>query len=286
MEATTIAANGPSTSPMTTLHIASSGERASKALRDVADGIAMWELWSVLGWNDIRQRYRRSLLGPFWLTLSMGVMIGTIGFVYGRLFQQSTPDYLPYLTLGFIVWGLVSGIVLDACAVFTGSEGIIRQVRVPYSVHIFRMLWRNIIVFAHNIVIYLVVMVLFAIRPNAALFFIIPGFLLICLNGLWVGMLLGALSARFRDLQPIVFNIMQIFFYVTPIVWKPEQLAEHPAIVQLNPLFHFIELLRLPLLGIAPPAATWFVILGITAAGFLVTLAFLTRLRGRIAYWL
>jgi ABC-2 type transport system permease protein/lipopolysaccharide transport system permease protein len=260
--------------------------RKSKVLTDIFAGAAMWELWLVLGWNDIRQRYRRSLLGPFWLTLSMGVMIGTIGFVYARLFNQPTTQYLPYLTLGFIVWGLISGVVLDSCTVFTGSEGIIRQVRVPYSVHVFRMLWRNVIVFAHNLVIYVAVMVLFHVRPDGALFFVVPGFLLICLNGLWGGMLLGALNARFRDLQPIIVNIMQIFFYVTPIVWRPEQLPQHPAIVQFNPLYHFVELLRMPLLGMVPPLATWLVTIGITVLGYIVTLFFLARFRGRIAYWI
>jgi ABC-2 type transport system permease protein/lipopolysaccharide transport system permease protein len=258
----------------------------AKAVGDVAGGLAMWELWSVLGWNDIRQRYRRSLLGPFWLTLSMGVMIGTIGFVYAKLLRQPILDYLPYLALGFIIWALISGIVQESCTVFTGSEGIIRQVRVPYSAHILRMLWRNIIVFGHNLLIYVAVMALFRLHPGGALIFVLPGFLLICLNGLWIGMLFGALNARFRDLQPIIFNVMQIFFYVTPIVWRPEQLPEHPEIVQLNPLYHFVELLRLPLLGAAPAASTWLVTIGITIAGYLGTLLFLARYRGRIAYWL
>ena len=271
---------------MTILQTATSSDGLKKALRDATGGVAMWELWLVLGWNDIRQRYRRSLLGPFWLTLSMGVMIGTIGYVYAKLFNQPTTEYLPYLTLGFIVWAFISGIVLNSCTVFTGSEGIIRQVRVPYSVHVFRMLWRHIIIFAHNLVIYVVVMVLFHVHPDGALPFILPGFLLICLNGLWVGIVLGALNARFRDLQPLVVNVMQIFFYLTPIVWRPEQLPQHPEIVTFNPLYHFVELLRMPLLGTVPPLTTWLVTIGVTVAGYAGTLLFLARFRGRIAYWI
>lgn len=266
--------------------LAGSGGPVARAIADAAQGLAMWELWAVLGWNDIRQRYRRSVLGPFWLTLSMGVMIVTIGFVYAKLFSQPTPEYLPYLTLGFIVWALIAGLVSDSCAVFTGSEGIIRQLRVPYSVHVFRMLWRNVIVFAHNMVIYVVVMALFRVHPDGALVFILPGFLLIALNALWIGFVLGALNARFRDLQPLVANVMQIFFYVTPIVWRPEQLPANPEIVQLNPFYHFIAVLRMPLLGVTPPAATWLVTVAITVAGYAVALLFMARYRGRIAYWL
>ena len=258
----------------------------SRAMRDVAGGVLMWELWVVLGWNDIRQRYRRTLLGPFWLTLSMGVMIATIGFVYAKLFQQPTTEYLPYLTLGFIVWALVSGIVVDSCTVFTGSEGIIRQVRAPYSVHVFRMLWRNAIIFAHNAAIFLVVMVLFDIRPNGALLLALPGFLLICLNGLWLGIVLGAMNARFRDLQPLVVNILQIFFYVTPIVWRPEQLPAHSEVIQFNPFYYLVELLRAPLLGSPPSTTVWLVAIMATLAGFVVAFAFLARYRSRIALWL
>jgi lipopolysaccharide transport system permease protein len=271
---------------MTKTYSAGDGERGPKVLRDLLDGVRMWELWGTLGWNDIAQRYRRSLIGPFWLTLSMGVMVATIGFVYAILFGQVTREYLPYLALGFIAWGLLSSIVFEACTVFIGSEGIIRQVRVPFSAHVLRMLWRSFIVFAHNILIYVVVAIVFAINPGPQLLLVFPGLLLIGLNGLWMGMVLGAFSARFRDLQPIMTNVMQIFFYVTPIVWRPEQLSHYPAIYNLNPLHHFIELLRMPLLGRAPLPGTWLYVLAITIIGYCVMFWFFARFRNRIAYWL
>lgn len=258
----------------------------AQAIGDVIEGAANWELWGVLAYNDIRQRYRRSVLGPFWLTISMGLMIATIGVVYAELFRQPVADYLPFLALGFIAWGLISGIVIDSCHVFTGSEGIIRQVRVPYSTHVFRMLWRNLIILAHNMLIYVLILFVFGIKPNAALLLAVPAVMLICLNGLWMGMLLGALSARFRDMPPIMTNVMQIFFYITPIVWKPGQLTHHPAVVYLNPVHYFIDLLREPLLGKVPSVITWFVVLAITATGVLTSLSFLARFRRRIAYWM
>lgn len=269
------------------VHYAStSGLSMRKVAQDVAEGAARWELWGMLAYSDIRHRYQRSVLGPFWLTLSMGVMIGTMGFVYARLFHTLASAYLPFLTLGFITWGLVSGIVIDSCTVFTGSEGIIRQVRAPYSTQVFRMLWRNLIVLAHNMLIYVLIIALYAIQPGYVAVLAVPALVLICLNGLWLGMLLGALSARFRDLPPIVFNVMQIFFYITPIVWKPNELAAYPAIVALNPIHYFVELLRAPLLGTVPPLATWLVVCSITVLGSAGTFVFLARFRGRIAYWL
>jgi ABC-2 type transport system permease protein/lipopolysaccharide transport system permease protein len=260
--------------------------RATGALRDFIAGLAMWELWGTLGWNDIVQRYRRSVIGPLWLTLSMGIMVLTIGFVYSTLFGQSTQDYMPYLALGFIGWSLLSSIIFDSSTVFVGSEGVIRQVSVPYSVHVLRMLWRNLVIFAHNILIYLGVIAWFRIYPGANIFWILPSLILIGLNGFWIGILFGALSARFRDLQQIVFSVMQIFFYITPIVWKPEQLSQYPAIVSYNPLHHFLELLRAPLLGSAPTSQSWICVLAVTVIGYLTAFLFLMRFRGRIAYWL
>ena len=66
------------------------------ALGDVVDGLQHWELWSTHGWNDIRQRYRRSIVGPFWLTISMGVMVAGLAYLYAGLFGQSIEKYLPY----------------------------------------------------------------------------------------------------------------------------------------------------------------------------------------------
>lgn len=257
----------------------------SKAFHDIAQGAAMWELWGALAYNDIRQRYRRSFLGPLWFTISMGLTISTIGIVYAELFKQPVWDYLPFLAVGFITWALLSGIVTDACIAFIGAEGVIRQLRVPYSTHVFRLLWRNLIVLGHNLLIYVVVALVFAIPPSLALLLAIPGIILICLNGLWMGLLFGALCARFRDLPPIIANILQIFFYITPIVWKPDQLAAHREVVYLNPAYYFLELLREPLLGAAPSVSTWLVVIAVAVLGWLVTLWFLARFLGRIAFW-
>ena len=140
--------------------------RLARARADLGDGLRRWELWGTLGWHDIRQRYRRSTLGPFWLTISMGVMVGTLGFVYAELFGHTLADYLPHLALGLIAWSFISTPILDGCNIFIGSEGVIRQLRAPLSVHVFRLLWRNLIILAHNMVIYVVLLVVFRIWPG------------------------------------------------------------------------------------------------------------------------
>src|SRR3954468_11329200 len=143
--------------------------RARLALGDFLAAVKGWPLWTTLGWNDILQRYRRSLLGPFWLTASMGIMVLSLGVVYGRLFKTDLNDFLPYLCVGLIVWGYISSAVSEAGTLFTGSESYIKQIRLPFCLYVFRFMWSRIIIFAHNLVIYAVVIVTFRIWPGAAI---------------------------------------------------------------------------------------------------------------------
>ena len=178
--------------------------QAWRALFDLVQGARAHHLWYLLGWRDIRQRYRRSLLGPLWLTLSMGALVGALGFLYGMLLGVETAAYMPFLALGFIVWALISGVITDGCQVFINAESIIKQVGLPLSVHVYRLLWRNLLILFHNALVFVVVAAVFGVWPGWAGLLALPGLVLLCLNGLWVALLLGIVSARFRDVPPIV----------------------------------------------------------------------------------
>ena len=255
------------------------------ALLDIIQGARARYLWGLLGWQDIRRRYRRSILGPIWLTISMGVFVAALGTLYGALWKVEIVDYVPFLALGFIVWTLISGLITDGCSAFTGAESIIKQTNLPLSVHVYRIVWCNLIVFCHNAVIFVVVAVLFSIWPGWTGLLALPGLVLLCLNGIWVGLLLGIISARFRDVPPIVASVVRILFFVTPIIWMPELMPGRALVLDFNPFFHFVELVRAPLLGRAPGFLSWLAVLGITLGGWLVAFALLRRYRWRIAYW-
>jgi len=255
------------------------------AVEDIVYGLWHWQVWGLMGWQDIKKRYRRSLLGPFWLTLSMGILVGTLGVLYGGLFGIPIDDYLPYITLGFLTWGLISGSITDGCRVFIGSAQFIKQIEFPFSTFVYWMLWRNFIIFGHNFVIYLIVAVVFGIWAGAAALLVLPGLVLVAANAVWVGLLLGMVCARFRDVPQIVTSLLRPVFFLTPIIWKPELLGKRMGFVDMNPFFHFIELVRAPLLGAVPETLTWTVVLAITAGGWFVTFLFFRRFRSRIPYW-
>ncbi len=262
--------------------------RQQAAFRDLTDGARLWRLALTLGWLDIKLRYRGSVLGPFWLTLSTAVMVAALGIVWGALFNMQMHDYLPFLGLSLVLWGSgLNGLAVDACSTFTQADSTIRSVRMPFSVQIVRTVARNVIALAHNVVVPVAVFAIYDTWPGWIALWSLPGVLVWLVDGLAVCMLLGAISARFRDIPPIIGSIMQIAFYITPIVWKPEQ-VNHRAIMHymaFNPFDSLLEIVRGPLLGHAPTARGWefaiFFSLCLCVAGWLA----FVRARSRLAFW-
>ncbi|HZU89801.1 MAG TPA: ABC transporter permease [Stellaceae bacterium] len=260
--------------------------RLAQALNDLAQGAARWWIWSNMAWEDIRLRYRGSILGPFWLTLSMAVMIATLGIVYSTIFKAKIHAYLPFLTLGLILWTFASTVVGEGCNCFISAEPIIRQVRMPFTTHVLRVLARNLIVLGHNAVVYLAVALWFTVPLDARALLALPGLLIEIANGVWMCLLLGMLSARFRDIVPIVASAIQIVFFTTPILWFPDLLNGHYRwIVDFNPVYAMIEIVRAPLLGQPVSAGLWALALAVTLLGWALALAAFARFRARIPFW-
>lgn len=280
MKPSSTAASSPAGTPRSP-----SGSRAAQASRDLKQGAARYPLWATLAWLDIRQRYRRSAIGPFWITISMGAMVAGLGFLYSGLFRQRTDSYLPFLAAGLVVWGLVSALVVDSCATFIGSEGSIKQIKAPLSVYVYRVVWRNLIVFAHYVWIYVIVALAYRVPVGVVTLLALPGLVVLVLNGVWVSLLLGLLCARFRDVPQLIANLMQVVFFMTPIMWRADQLSERVAFAEFNPFYHLIAIVREPLLGQPPTAVNWLVAAGVTAVGCALAFALFARYRWRIAYW-
>jgi len=260
--------------------------RYTLAFQDLLGGVNKASIWSVLGWQDIKQRYRRSMLGPFWLTISSTIMVAALGLLYATLLGQSIQEFIPHVAAGLLVWIFLSTMILEGCTVFISSEGIIKQIRLPLTVHVCRMVWRNVMIFLHNIVILLCVLY-FVPQINILDLLTIPvAILFIALNGIWLGVVLGVFCTRFRDIHQIISNFVQILFFVTPIFWKPELLEDRGWIAIYNPAYHFIELVRSPLLGKGIPVFSWSVTMLLTTVGFMLAFVMLAHYRHRVAYWL
>ncbi|WP_217899367.1 galactan export ABC transporter permease subunit Wzm/RfbD [Blastococcus mobilis] len=263
----------------------------ARAVADLRGGWAQRQLWAHLGWQDIRQRYRRSVLGPIWITISMAVTAVALGVLYAGLFGNDLSVQLPYILVGFIIWAFISGCISEGSEVFIANEGLIRQLPAPLSVHVYRLVWRQMLFFAHNLIVYVVMLVIFPQQLGWDSLTVFPALLLLGINGAWVALLLGIVTTRFRDLAPITQSVVQLLFFLTPIVWiyddllKNAAVAERARLVEFNPLLHFIEIVRQPMLGQEQHLRHWVVVLLITVVGWALTLVALRRYRSRVAYW-
>jgi homopolymeric O-antigen transport system permease protein len=289
----------------------------TRAVEDIAGGWRERELWAHLGWQDIKQRYRRSVLGPFWITISQGVLALGLGVLYSTLFKLHLPTFLPFIVTGFIVWGFISGCLSEGMETFISNEGLIRHLPAPLTVYALRTIWRQTIMFGHNMLVYLIVIIAFfgavdhpyelddgvcdasssaICHPGLGWYTLtaIPAFVLLALNGGWVALLLGTVSTRFRDFPQLIGSIIQLTFYLTPIVWPIDQLysdGDRSSVswalpfVYLNPLYHFVQIIRAPLIGQAVSIGSWLVVLGVTVAGWAVTLVAMRNYRSRVSYW-
>ncbi len=256
------------------------------AVDDLRAALRLYRLCCTLAWLDIKGRYRGSVLGPLWLTLSTAVMVVALGFLYSTLFRTNLRDYLPFLALSLVLWGFVQTLVSEACTCFTQEEGMIRSMRMPFFLYGGRIVLRNLLVLAHNVIVIAVVFAIFAIWPGWVALIAAPAMLLWVADGLALALALGAFCARFRDVPPIVASVMQIAFFVSPIIWKPELIEHGRRFLPLNPFFSLLEIVRAPLLGGAP---SWQVC--VAAAGYSLLVcglswALFVRVRGRLAFWL
>ena len=263
--------------------------RFSAEFSDFHATLHLWRLVWTLSVFDIQQRYRGSILGPFWLTLSTGVMIGAMGVIYAGLFHMDVHTYLPFLSLSLVLWNFLSVLTAEGSTCFLMSEGMIRAMRMPLSMHAARVVVRNFLVFAHNIVVIVVVFALMHKLPGPQSYMILPAFALWTVDAFAISLLLGVFCARFRDIPPIVASIMQIAFFVTPIIWSPAVLAHRgigAVLITWNPFAALLGIIRDPLLGNPLHLSTWLMAVGFSSILIGVATVMFAIARPRIAYWI
>ncbi|MER5261402.1 ABC transporter permease [Actinosynnema sp. NPDC002837] len=285
----------------------------ARAFGDVRDAWRQRELWGHLGWQDIKQRYRRSVIGPLWITISMGTTALALGLLYSQLFNQELGTFLPYVTAGFIIWHFVLGVVTEGTEVFIANEGLIKHLPAPITVHVLRMVWRQTLFLFHNLVVYLVVVAIFfptltesyqmegdkVVQPGLSwtVLLAIPGLALVVVNAVWVALLFGIISTRFRDIPPVISSFINLIFFMTPIVWHVGVLNKvtnaeagddggwRMLIAELNPIYHYVEIVRAPMLGHVQDWHHWVVVGAFTVVGWGLALIAMRNYRARVSYW-
>ena len=257
------------------------------ALRDLWEGLITPTLWWEFALHEVKQRFRRSALGPFWLTLSLGIMILTLGFLSTKVFNRGDDQLVyPSIATGLIMWTFLNTALTESSQAFIIGQGHIRNVPIPLSINIYRTIAQNFIILGYNMLIYVGILIFFPKGSIWGYLLFIPGFFLFILNLVWMGLVIGIFSARFRDIPPIVASILQIFFFITPVFWTADSFSVKPVFITWNPAHHLLDIVRSPLLGKMPEGLSWVFVCIFSLLGISFTMMLYRRSYSRIPYWI
>jgi ABC-type polysaccharide/polyol phosphate export permease len=261
---------------------------APSLLRDLArDALVNLRSSFDWAWLDMVCQYRRSRIGPFWETINVAVLVAGLSVVTAGIFGGSIVDKVGYIGLGMIVWSAISSLVMEGCSTFVRNAGHIQATNISIDLYIGRTVFKTFITFGHQLLLYAVGLVLGFVSLRWTSLLALPGLFLIFINGYWIVVVLGFLCARFRDLEPIIRNLLQLAFLVTPIFWSHEQLSARFRyfLVDYNPLYHFIALVRAPLLGEVPQLQSYLIAIALTVFGYIAAYIVYRRMRRRLAFF-
>ena len=253
---------------------------------DMVGAVRRWRLWTSLAIHDIAARYRGSMLGPFWITVTMAAMIAGVGLLYSQLFNLPTQEYVPWLATGLVFWAFFASVITEGCDAFISSGSIIKQTALPMLTFIGRMLTRNLINFAHQVLIAVAVIVYYGIWAESNPLISLAGLLLVIVNLTWLALICGIVSSRFRDVPQIVTALVQVALFLTPVFWRPEAIRSHRFMLEGNPFYHMLEVTRRPLLGEPVEPASYFILVGAAVLGWIVAFLLFARTRRRLVHFL
>jgi lipopolysaccharide transport system permease protein len=254
---------------------------------ELMDGAYNWRVWHLLGVNDLRNRYARSRFGQGWLILSTGAMIGTMAAVWSLLWNQSLRELMPFIGISMIMWNFFSQILTECPSIFVLQSNYYRNQKMNFSVSVYSVIYKNVIILAHNFIIVVILIIIFGLPINWWLLQIIPAFMITCITMVWFGYLMAMICVRYRDIIQLITTWLTVLFFITPIMWKPDFLPrQYQFIVDWNPLAQFLELLRGPLLGGPVSAHTWGTTIAIALGGGLLSLPLIGHYQRRVIFWM
>ncbi len=256
------------------------------ALADLRAAVTRPRLWAALAVHDIAAKYRGSILGPFWITGTTATFVLGVGVLYAQLFNQPIDKYIPWLGVGIVLWTFFASCIVEGCETFISSAGIIKQTALPMFTFLFRTVTRNLIVLAHQLVVIVGVLAWFGLLGRMEPLYALAGFALATLNIVWMALVVGVISTRFRDVPQIVGAVLQVLLFMTPVFWRPEAISTHRFVLSANPLYHMLEITRRPLMGEVAPANAWYACAGLAVVGWIATLLLFAVTRRRVVHYL
>jgi ABC-type polysaccharide/polyol phosphate export permease len=216
----------------------------------------------------------------------MGMIVLGIGLLYARLLGQSVADFLPFVALGIVFFGVISSTVNEGCTTFIQASGILSQTALPMFTFVWRTVFRNLINLGHHLVIVAAVLIYYGAWRKADPPLALIGLILLLANTAWMSVMTGIASARFRDVPQIVISVMQFAMFLTPVFWPADRFPERHAVLAFNPFHHMLSVVRAPLLGQPVDGLSYLVLVVMALVGWAITFWIFAITRRRIVHYL
>ncbi len=269
---------------LVSLNTKSESVSPASMLDDLGRSLRRNRLWRFLAWREVAKQYDRTAIGVVWIPLNVFIHVALIGFIFSKLFGSDR--YMPHFALGFAIWMVIARCISESSSLWAGAEKYLRHLNVPLSVFVFKMVCKSGIVLMMTLPAGALYAILTGARPGWSAVLILPGMVVLLANLAWIGTIFSVLSLRFRDFAKFTPNLLFLGYMATPILWEPELLGDHIWIAEVNPLYHLIELMRAPLQGDIPAAASWFIGIGLAIIGNAIGFWVLSFARKKIVLWL
>jgi lipopolysaccharide transport system permease protein len=252
---------------------------------DIAPFVTRHVTWRALAAGDIRSKYRRTFLGPWWITATNGLTALIMGLVAGRFMGADARTYLPHFMVSITIWNFMSSSIGEGCYTMINGGGMIKAVDMPILIHVMRMVQRNLIILVHNMAVIPIIWLIFPWPVGFETLLCIPGLLIVYVFVASASMIVSMICVRYRDVPPVVAAVLQLLFFISPIIWLPSKISGGELIVELNPIAYLLAITRDPVMGVLPSLRDWVGSAGFVAVLTVVMIYVYTRYRSRVVYW-
>lgn len=240
---------------------------------------------AALAWSDMRHRYVRSLLGPFWMSLQMAIVVAVLGSVIGQMSNADMMARLPMLALSMTAWTFLNSVVLDATTALQNSASLIRDRALPPVIFLLQCTFRQGLFALHNACVPLLLWLLLTPHDLSGALAALPGLLLFVTCTFGLSLVLGALATRYRDLKPIIESTLMLAFLASPVIWSADMINHRSTVMRLNPLTHLFAVWREPLTGGHVDATSIIYVLATLALLLCASVLTVVHLR-KAAFWI
>lgn len=259
------------------------------AITDLVDGAARVPLWVAFASDEIQQRYRRSKLGLTWIVFSYLIFVGTISLFFGRFSDLNHQKFTLYVAVNFAIFMFLLANLTDGCAVFRMAASWIKSAPLPHSIHLFKSVSRSVFIFAINFAIAMGLLFLYGHKLTWVALEAVPAFLLILIDSIFIQMILGYIAARYPDIEHLVMSITRVLFFTTPVLWVRDEHSDpglRNMVAEFNPFTHALEIFSSPILGEHGDPRSWFIMIWLSLALFVIGICVAGACHRKLPYWL